>query len=439
MNKDLTEYLLDLIPKSMLERGRTSLEARLSPIRDVLNRQHFPDSALSEWQIEQLLNIFASMDSDKDPIAARVGEREGRTASSLVSRLAGGFNHGIGRSGHITAPQPKAAGASLMQRLTNNIVLDAIQKLGLSNIRAGIVMPLSTGMSIALALGMLHREQNVSKVLYTRIDHTSSKRGIALAGLDMILVDTMIVDDAVRVDMGDLEKKINRSENICVLGTSTFFAPRETDPVKEIAKICLDFDVPFIINNAYGIQSKSVMAMIRSAIDAGRVDAVIQSTDKNFLTPVGGSIITSPSENTIELVAETYAGRATAAPLIQLLAALLSLGLHRYTELRSQQQENRIYLETLLDDLADEVNQRVLEVENPVSCAVTMDDIDVRELGARLYNHRVTGPRAVEKDSYGSCVDGYPHNYIVMNAAIGSRREDIETAVSRLGEEIRSL
>ena len=40
------------------------------------------------------------------------------------------FAHGIGRSGDISAIQPKAAGSSLLMKLTNSMVLDAIKTLG---------------------------------------------------------------------------------------------------------------------------------------------------------------------------------------------------------------------------------------------------------------------------------------------------------------------
>lgn len=38
--------------------------------------------------------------------------------------------HGIGRSGDIAAVQPKAAGSSLLNKLTNSIVLDILKVAG---------------------------------------------------------------------------------------------------------------------------------------------------------------------------------------------------------------------------------------------------------------------------------------------------------------------
>ena len=75
---DLDRKLLDLIPENMSERGRITIDSVLSPIKDILNRRRFPDEPLSELQMELLLTFLSSLDTDKDPQAARVGEREGR-------------------------------------------------------------------------------------------------------------------------------------------------------------------------------------------------------------------------------------------------------------------------------------------------------------------------------------------------------------------------
>jgi O-phospho-L-seryl-tRNASec:L-selenocysteinyl-tRNA synthase len=337
---DIDRILDKTIPESIARRGRTTIDSLLAPVRDVLNRRIFPDAGLTDLQLELMVQILSSMDTDKDPEAVRIGEREARVASPYIASLAAGFNHGIGRSGQLSDPQPKAAGASLMQQIANSIALDAIRKLGLSNAKAGLVTPVSTGMSIALILGALKRELGIKKVIYPRIDHTSPKRGIALAGLEEVSIPTVIEDDAVRMDLGEFEKSFSTVKECAVLATTTFFPPRESDPVKQIAHLCSDNDIPFVINNAYGVQSQETMMQIRSAIDAGRVDAIVQSSDKNFLAPVGGSIVVSPKPEIISWTSETYAGRASAAPVIQTLAALLSLGHERYKELQKHQLEN---------------------------------------------------------------------------------------------------
>jgi O-phospho-L-seryl-tRNASec:L-selenocysteinyl-tRNA synthase len=245
----------------------------------------------------------------------------------------------------------------------------------------------------------------------------------------------LIDGDAVQVDFGFLEKEIKKSDSSAVLATTTFFPPRASDPVKDISKICAETDTPLIINNAYGVQSQKVMSEIRAAIDAGRVDAVVQSSDKNFLAPVGAAIVVTPKKDFTDSIADTYAGRATAAPVVQTLAALLAIGLDTYKDLQKEQLDNKALLDMRMNEIAEKLGQRILSVWNPVACAITMDGLDVIEIGARLYNARVTGPRAIEIGGAGSSVDNYPHSYIVMNAAIGASKNDIETATTKLYKE----
>ena len=323
-----------------------------------------------------------------------------------------------------------------MQQVANHVALDAIKTLGITNVKHGIVTPLSTGMTLALVFAALRRELGVTQVLYPRIDHESPHRGIALAGLNEIVVPTVLEGDAVRADLSELEHLMDKRENFAVLSTTTFFPPREPDSIKPIAKLCQEHAVPFVINNAYGVQSAEIMKKISSAIDAGRVDAVVQSGDKNFLAPVGSSIVVTPEKDTIDWIVESYAGRATAAPIVQTLAALLALGSKQYSALQDLQQENRQYLENTLYTLASENGQRVLSIYNPIACAITLDGLDVNEIGGKLFNERVTGPRAVGKGGIGSCIDNYPHSYLVMNAAIGAKKEDISKATTKLNKVI---
>ncbi|MFW9845952.1 MAG: O-phosphoseryl-tRNA(Sec) selenium transferase [Candidatus Thorarchaeota archaeon] len=433
---DIDEKLAKLIPEGMAERGRITMDSLLAPVKDVLNRRKFPEKPLADDQIELMFRLLASMDTDKDPAAARVGEREARVASPYISQLAAGFNHGIGRSGHVAAPQPKAPGASMMQQVANTVVLDAIRVLGLPNVRAGLVLPLATGMAIGLVLSALRRATGINTVLLPRLDHTSPEKGVKLTGLNLLTTPTFLEDDAVRADLGVLEKEMAGGDSCAVLATTTFFPPREPDPVKEIARLCSDKNVPLVINNAYGVQSEKVMKSLKAAIDAGRVDAIVQSSDKNFLAPVGASIVASPSEENVIQTAESYAGRASASPVAQTLAALLALGRERYMSLRAEQVENRTYLETRLTEIAESIGQRVLAVENTIACAMTLDGLDAEAIGGHLYNARVTGPRAIPLGGFGSCIEDYPHSYIVMNAAIGATHGDIEKATTKLFKEV---
>ena len=76
----------------------------------------------------------------------------------------------------------------------------------------------------------------------------------------------------------------------------------------DVARICLQYDIPHIVNNAYGVQALRCMNLIAEADRLGRIDAFVQSTDKNFLVPVGGAVVASSSSDMITQVAQTYPG-----------------------------------------------------------------------------------------------------------------------------------
>ena len=55
-------------------------------------------------------------------------------------------------------------------------------------------------------------------------------------------------------------------------------------------------NISHVINNAYGITCGKIIDMIAQANKVGKVDVIISSTDKNFMVPVGGSLIYSADE-----------------------------------------------------------------------------------------------------------------------------------------------
>jgi O-phospho-L-seryl-tRNASec:L-selenocysteinyl-tRNA synthase len=427
-----------LIPENMLERGIIVLESQLDPLRILFEQRRIPEEGWSDPQIKFLLTVLSMMDTDKDPQAARVGEREARVASPLVSELAADFCHGIGRSGEISAAQPKAPGASIMYTVVNTLASDALRRFGAPNLKHALLLPLPTGMSIGLTISAIRQKRKGKYVVHPRIDHRSPLKAIELIGLEPKIIEGELEGDAVIVPPERVEEAIDE-ETVAILSTTTFFPPREPDDVKEIAKIAQEHDVPHVINNAYGVQSREIMKRIRSAVDAGRVDAVVQSTDKNFLTPIGGAIVAAPEQENLDEVSEQYAGRATAAPATQFLAAILALGIKNYENLRDEQEKNREYLEENLKKVAEEYGERVLHVYNPIACAMSITNRDPQKIGGALYNLRVTGPRALGLTDYGSCCKKYLTAYITMNAAIGTRKEDIEIAVRRLEETLRQV
>lgn len=153
------------------------------------------------------------------------------------------------------------------------------------------------------------------------------------------------------------------SQVLCVLSTTSCFAPRAPDRLLELSELCARFDVPHLVNNAYGLQSAAIChelqrvgeAIVRDQVQQQknlqrqqqqqhqnggigtdsataaaatngesaqsmptsppastspryRLDVFVQSTDKNLLTPVGGTIIATFDPQILSRVAQTYPG-----------------------------------------------------------------------------------------------------------------------------------
>ncbi len=440
-NKIIEFFKNSDIPSNMLSRGQLVLNEFLKPIRILFEQKCVPQEPWTDEQIEFLLTVLSNMDTDKDEQAARVGEREARIASKIHLKTSGGFCHGVGRSGFLTAPQPKAPGGSIMYDLSNYIARHFLRTFGLSNINDAIVVPLSTGMSLSLCLGALKpnwSDKNLLKkriVLVPRIDHNSISKAIDLVGCKSKIINGKIFGDAVRVPIDEIKQVVD-PDCFAIVSTTSFFPPRESDDIKEISKLAKDRDLVHIVINAYGVQSPDWMKLIRSAIDAGRVDAIIQSTDKNFLTPVGGTIVASPTSEIITKISQAYAGRASATPVVNFLISALALGISGYQQLIEEQKKNRALLEERAKILSKKLGERILNVFNPVAVAVSLKTLEkekLSSLGAALYNLRVTGPRVVDpsNQSFGSCCENYPTPYIVLNAAIGAKAADIINAMDK--------
>mgnify|MGYP001105629708 CR=1 FL=1 len=62
-------------------------------------------------------------------------------------------------------------------------------------------------------------------------------------------------------------------------------------------------------------QSASICKLVNRAEAVGRVDLMIQSTDKNFMVPVGGAIVCSSNKALVQEVSKIYPGRASGAPI----------------------------------------------------------------------------------------------------------------------------
>lgn len=112
--------------------------------------------------------------------------------------------------------------------------------------------------------------------------------------------------------------------------------------MEEVAKLCHLNEVPHVINNAYGVQSTLLAARVTRACRVGRVDVVIQSTDKNFLVPVGGAVAAAPGGQEgglLREMASRYPGRAGVSAHLDLLMTLLHMGQEGWLEVLREREE----------------------------------------------------------------------------------------------------
>ncbi|XP_035849421.1 O-phosphoseryl-tRNA(Sec) selenium transferase isoform X2 [Sander lucioperca] len=408
MNSENFSLSEKIVSTSYIRQGREARRSHEQLIRHLLEQGKCPEEGWSESTIELFLNELAVMDSNNFLGNCGVGEREGRVASSLVARRHYRLIHGIGRSGDIAAIQPKAAGSSLLNKLTNSVVLDILK----------------------------------------------------LSGFEPVVVENVLEGDELRTDLEAVERKIEElgAENIlCVHSTTSCFAPRVPDRLEELAAVCAKHNIPHIVNNAYGVQSSKCMHLIQQGARVGRIDAFVQSLDKNFMVPVGGAIIAGFDESFIQEISKMYPGRASASPSLDVLITLLALGASGYKKLLSERKEIYLFLAQELKSLASSHRERLLHTpHNPISLAMSLDGLQadsdkaVTQLGSMLFTRQVSGARVIplgkEQTISGHTFRGfmshseaYPCPYLNAASAVGITREDVTLCIKRLDKCLKTL
>lgn len=411
----------------------------------------------------------------------------------IVARRHFGLSHGVGRSGNLIDPQPKAIGSTILAGLTNQLVLDVFHKIGLSSCQRCLVMPMATGMTMMLCLLHLKRSRPGAKyVLWSRIDQKSCIKCILSAGgclsqfaathvardillfsgrhmfakyihkfsllfppkgLDPVIIHTkadengqLVTDvDAFRAQV----QSIGPEQIVCLLSCTSCFAPRATDKVVELANLAAKFEVPHLINNAYGLTSSFTVHQIEQACRKGRVDMYVQSTDKNFLVPVGGAIVASSNAAIVDSLAQMYPGRGSSSQIADLLITLIEMGRSGYKDLLAQRKENFEYLkERLMKFCEDKEKLSVIQSkDNRISIALAIDlpDFEVNEIGSKLFKRHVMGVRAIPKktminleglvfESWGNHTNDAMPAYLTLAAAIGMTKNDVDMFIGKLAD-----
>lgn len=367
MNAQNAELARAFVPGAYVQQGVDAIRSRESMLTTLLSQRRMPDDGWDELSVEHLLHTLAAMDSNNFPHNIGAGEREARIFSPMVARRHFHFGHGVGRSGDVVAVQPKAAGSSLLVQLTNAMARDVLREAGMRSVKSAIVLPVATGMSLTLVLLTLKESRPEAKfVLWPRIDQKSCFKSILAAGLTPVVVPNVLeAGGQLRTDLDELTRLLQQigSENVlAIMTTTSCFAPRGFDRVEEIATLCRQHEVPHVINNAYGVQSSKCMHVVDQAMRCGRVDAVVQSLDKNFMVPVGGAIVCSSSEAMVAAVSKCYPGRASVAPTLDFFITMLQMGRNGYRQLLQQRKELAKYMKEQLERAAEQIGERVVHV-----------------------------------------------------------------------------
>ncbi|XP_065182826.1 O-phosphoseryl-tRNA(Sec) selenium transferase-like [Sycon ciliatum] len=459
MDESCYHLMEKLVPATYIRQATEARTSKRTQIRLLLEQRKWPVNGWDDAAIELFLQEISQMDSNNFPANVGVGERESRVHSALVRKRHFGFGHGVGRSGDVTAVQPKAAGSSLLVQLTNQLLLDVMRTMGVRSTASCVLLPVATGMSLVLTMLTLRATKPAAKyVLWPRIDQKSCFKSMVTAGFIPVVIENRLEGDELRTDMEELGRQIEHlgADNIvCVMSTTSCFAPRTPDRLVEIAKRCKTSGVAHIINNAYGVQAARCMNLIEEAQRCGRVDAFIQSTDKNFLVPVGGAVVAGFDKNFIEEIAKTYPGRASAAPMLDVFITLLSLGSTGYKKLVADRKVVMKQLSTGLEKIAAEHGERLLKTpHNPISLAISLPRVvcssgqasnssAMTELGSMLFKRSVSGTRVIAPGSskeigphtfsnWGAHHDHLPFAYMTAAAAIGMTTDEVSSFLSRL-------
>ena len=183
------------IPKNMIQRGIVGLQTFVKPMEIVLTQRKPPEEGWSDTQIRFFMEVLANLDSNHDPEAMRIGEREARISTPILYDYTAGFIHGVGRSGNLKAPQPKAVGGSILNSLSDSFALYTLKKTGLKSLKGAMVVPMGTGMSLMLAIkGIMQQFEDLkskSLMIFPRMDDKSPIKAIELAGLEGISIESM--------------------------------------------------------------------------------------------------------------------------------------------------------------------------------------------------------------------------------------------------------
>lgn len=352
--------------------------------------------------------------------------------------------------------QPKAAGSSLINKLTNSLMRNFLHSLGLSFVNEVVVFPLATGMTLLMVYLTLKRDNMKAKyIIFPRIDQKTCLKTIISGGFIPIIIEPEIKGDMRVTNITKIQEIINQYKNenrieeiLCVSSTTSCFAPRGYDDVKSISEICKDNKIHHIVNSAYGIYCGKITEELNLSVKNGEITCIVSSTDKNLMVPVGGAFAYSSNTEFINKLSSNYPGRASAAPIVDTFITLLEMGKLEYKLMIKDRL--RLFKQTFEDftKIAFEFNERMLEStkENKISLCMTlgnnickdMNSKEVTYLGSMFFNRQISGIKVLTKSDEKELFKFKFYNYgshsnndkdlplIVFAIAIGITEKEVE-------------
>ncbi|KRY31245.1 O-phosphoseryl-tRNA(Sec) selenium transferase [Trichinella spiralis] len=455
MDTNFWKLLSDMLPSHYQSRAEDAIRARQRRLNHVLiqaiQSRRIPEDAWEDSDIEALLNLLASMDSNNFYKVSGVGEREGRVFSAIVKRRNYGMIHGIGRSGDLAELQPKALGSSLLNMLSNALALSVIHISGISKCKKCIIIPVATGMAMTLCLMNFRKARpQATHVIWSRVDQKSCIKCItAIEGLTLHVVEQIYQHDRLCTNVPLMQETVEFRVN-----PNLFKFPIVLQfSIELVSELCDQFDIPHLVNNAYGLQSSKLCSALDQANRRGRVDLFVQSVDKNFMMPVGGSIVGGFKPEIVDSLSKLYPGRASASVSMDFLTTMLAMGERQYQSMRSARVGHFQQLHAGLQAWAAKTNEQIINCpKNNISIAVSLDRLaekcnddinEITRLGSMLFSRNVTGARVVpagvnkiiegiEFKNWGAHSSIMRRHYFNAAAAIGMQLHEIERFLSTL-------
>ncbi|KAI0989281.1 hypothetical protein GJ496_008123 [Pomphorhynchus laevis] len=329
----------------------------------LLTEAKWPEEPLGPYMIKQIFRQLAIRDSNNFKNSCGVGEREGRIHCEIVKERNFYLAHGIGRSGQIDEIQPKAIGSSIMSRLSNRIVFQALnlffendgctsyigERRGCSvSVSDSIIMPVDIDMCTWLCVRTLKPER-------------------------VVLIDYPGDIDKHSKDVEDthLMLILNSTKQTCLKTINIRESNWSSEASKEIVQnsivVCTKRSLNTVCINSDG---ESWLQTVLTLCEVNSAHCILESVDQRCLikgdylvvmcsagvcccSPItGGSIVFSTGDSSSTWLAKlkkAYPGRATAQFHIDCLVSLLEMGRIKYRQMLSDRQK---YVSSMYDRLS---------------------------------------------------------------------------------------